>query len=86
MNFFIKKVLTLLIFTLVTFCSIKKVDNVHGIINLDNKAKSLNEGLINKNDVIKNLGPPPLKEFNNSDIWIYFEVRDTRNIYGTKKL
>jgi len=86
MNFFIKKVLTLLVFTLVTFCSIKKVDNVHGIINLDNKAKSLNEGLINKNDVIKNLGPPPLKEFNNSDIWIYFEVRDTRNIYGTKKI
>ena len=42
--------------------------------------------LIYKNDVIKNLGPPPLKEFNNSDIWIYFEVRDTRNIYGTKKI
>ena len=86
MNFFIKKVLTLLIFTLITFCSIKKVDNVHGIINLDNKAKSLNEGSINKNDVIKNLGPPPLKEFNNSDIWIYFEVRDTRNIYGNKQI
>ena len=86
MNFFIKKVLTLLIFTLVTFCSIKKVDNVHGIINLDNKAKSLNEGSINKNDVIKNLGPPPLKEFNNSDIWIYFEVRDTRSIYGNKQI
>ena len=86
MNFIIKKFLILLIFNLVVFCSYKKINNIHGIVNLDNKAKYLEEGTSNKNDVIKNLGAPLLKEINNLDIWLYFEVRDTKNIYGSKKI
>jgi len=86
MNFFIKKVLTLLIFTLVTFCSIKKVDNVHGVINLAKKAKDLNKGVNNKNDVRKALGTPPLRDQNDLNKWIYIEVRDTKNLFGEKKI
>jgi len=86
MIYLIKKFLIILIFILTSFCSMKKVDNIHGVTNLENKSNSLEIGVANKNDIIINLGSAPLKEFKNSDTWLYFEIRDTRNFLGTKKI
>ena len=86
MKLLVKKIIIILIFLSITFCSFKKIDDVHGIINLDNKFKSLEEGVTNKNDVIVDLGPPPIKEYQNLNTWVYFEVRSSRNIYGFKEI
>ena len=86
MKLLLQKIVIILIFLSITFCSFKKIDDVHGIVNLDNKYKTLREGVTNKNDVIVDLGPPPLKEYQNLNTWIYVEVRTTRNIYGAKEI
>ena len=86
MNLLLKKILLVLLFFLITFCSVKKINKVHGIVSLELKSKTIIEGVQNKNDIIKNLGPPPLQEFTDKNTWIYLEVVETRNIYGSKKL
>ena len=82
----VQKIILIFIFLSITFCSFKKIDDVHGIINLDSKSKTLKEGVTNKNDVIFNFGPPPIKEYQNLNTWVYFEVRSTKNIYGFKEI
>jgi len=86
MNIFLKIFIIFVLSTINYSCSIKKVDNVHGVINLAKKAKDLNKGINNKNDVRKVLGPPPLRDPNDLNIWIYIEVRDTKNLLGSKKI
>ncbi len=45
----------------------------HGILFIENRAKSLVIQKSNKNDVLKVLGNPHSKSINNEDRWIYFE-------------
>ena len=70
--------LTLVIF-IVTSCSIKPVDNYHGVSFLENKQKKLTINKSNKNDIIKNLGAPSTKSILNSDLWIYIENRKSKS-------
>ena len=66
-----------------TSCTFNKIDNVHGVPNLKNKSKLLKLKKTNKNDIVKLLGPPPLKNEKERK-WTYFEVRETKTKFGKK--
>ena len=84
MKYLKKTSIILIIFYLVTTCSYKKVNELHGTANLNSKAEILKENLHNKNDVVNFLGFSSLQEFNEIDTWYYFELRETRNLLGKK--
>ena len=58
-----------------TSCSLKPVDNYHGVAFLDKKQKELSINKSNKNDIIKILGAPSTKSILENDLWIYIENR-----------
>ena len=58
-----------------TSCSMKPVDNYHGVAFLDKKQKELSINKSNKNDIIKILGAPSTKSILENDLWIYIENR-----------
>ena len=58
-----------------TSCSMKPVDNYHGVAFLDKKQKKLSINKSNKNDIIKILGAPSTKSILENDLWIYIENR-----------
>jgi len=82
--FIIKKIIILFTFFLIS-CTLNKIDNIHGISNLENKLKLIKPNITNKNDIIKILGPSPL-EFNENRRWSYFEVRETKTKYGKRDI
>lgn len=84
MSIFLKIILTFIIIFLQS-CSLEKIDNVHGITNLQVKTKNIKLNSSNKNDVKNILGPAPITS-ENDKIWSYFEVRETRNKIGQKKI
>tara|TARA_B100000795_G_scaffold82451_1_gene59705 strand:- start:205 stop:675 length:471 start_codon:yes stop_codon:yes gene_type:complete len=63
----------LIIFLLITNCTLNKVINNHGVNFLDKKEKKLKINKSNKNDILKLLGPPSTKSSFKEDIWIYIE-------------
>jgi outer membrane protein assembly factor BamE (lipoprotein component of BamABCDE complex) len=70
--------LTLIIF-IVTSCSIKPVDNYHGVAFLEKKQKKLSINKSNKNDIIKILGAPSTESVFDDDLWIYIENRKSKS-------
>lgn len=63
----------LLLFIILSACQIQDPLKTHGIIYLENRSKKLIIDKTNKNDVIRIIGAPQIKnEINNSD-WIYIE-------------
>ena len=60
-------------------CSLKPVDNFHGISFLDEKQKKLFINSSNKNDIIKILGSPSTKSILEDNIWIYIENRKSKS-------
>lgn len=82
---FIKKKITILFTFFLISCTLNKIDNIHGISNLENKLKLIKPNLTNKNDIIKILGPAPL-EYNEDRRWSYFEVRETKTKYGKREI
>ena len=70
--------LTLIIF-IVTSCSIKPVDNFHGVAFLEKKQKKLSINKSNKNDIIKVLGAPSTESVFDDDLWIYIESRKSKS-------
>ena len=67
------------IFFIVTSCSIKPVDNFHGVAFLDKKQKKLFINKSNKNDIIKLLGAPSTESVLEDDLWIYIENRKSKS-------
>ena len=63
----------------VTSCTIKPVDDFHGIIFLEEKQKKLSINKSNKNDIIKILGTPSTQSILEDDIWIYIENRKSKS-------
>ena len=61
------------IFFILLGCQLQDPDKNHGILFLDNRSDKLTVNKTNKNDVIKILGQPHAKTFNEDDIWIYIE-------------
>ena len=82
----ILKKLSILFFTLFfASCTLNKIDNVHGISNLKNKIKLIKINETNKNDILKIMGPAPIKTKEDKR-WTYFEVRETKTKYGKRDI
>ena len=75
-----------IIFLFITFlillgCQLQEPAKNHGILFLDNRSKKLTINKSNKNDVIKILGQPHSKTFDQNDTWIYIERTLTKGKY-----
>ena len=60
-------------FIILIGCQLQEPNKNHGILFIENRAKSLVLKKSNKNDVLKVLGNPHSKSINDEDRWIYFE-------------
>ena len=60
-------------------CSLKPIDNFHGVSFLEEKQKKLFINISNKNDIIKALGAPSTKSIFEDNIWIYIENRKSKS-------
>jgi outer membrane protein assembly factor BamE (lipoprotein component of BamABCDE complex) len=60
-------------------CSLKPIDNFHGVSFLEEKQKKLFVNTSNKNDIIKALGAPSTKSILEDNIWIYIENRKSKS-------
>ena len=69
------------IFFILLGCQLQEPAKNHGILFLDNRSEKLTVNESNKNDVIKILGQPHTKTFNEEDIWIYIERTLTKGKY-----
>ena len=81
----LKKFYILSLTLFISSCTLNKIDNVHGISNLKNKIKLIKIGSSNKNDVNLILGPAPLED-KETNKFLYFEVRETKNKLGKKNI
>ena len=62
-----------------TSCSLKPINNYHGVAFLEKKQQALLINKSNKNDIIKILGSPSTKSILENDIWIYIENRKSKS-------
>ena len=67
-----------LIILVATSCSVKPIDNYHGVAFLEKKQEALLTNKSNKNDIIKILGSPSTQSILENDLWIYIENRKTK--------
>ena len=63
----------LILFVILIGCQLQDTKKTHGIIYLENRSKTLKIDSSNKNDVIKVLGKPQIKSFDDDNVWIYAE-------------
>ena len=74
---FIKKfhnnLLYLLVFIILISCKLQEPLKTHGIIFLENRSQKLVVNQSNKNDVIRIMGRPHIKEDEINQSWIYLE-------------
>ena len=70
-----------IIFLILLGCQLQEPAKNHGILFLDNRSKKLTINKSNKNDVIKILGQPHSKTFDQDDTWIYIERTLTKGKY-----
>tara|TARA_B110000444_G_C18538520_1_gene454561 strand:+ start:95 stop:562 length:468 start_codon:yes stop_codon:yes gene_type:complete len=68
---------------IITGCSLNKVVKHHGVHNLDKKQLKFKINYTNKNDIIKEIGPPSTKSSFDNDVLIYIE-RKTSSAKLTK--
>ena len=68
-----KVISSLLLFVILIGCQFQESIKTHGIVYLENRSKMLNIKQSNKNDVIKAIGQPQIKSYDNDDMWIYIE-------------
>ena len=68
-----KKIYLLIIFILISNCSLKKVVQHHGVHNLEIKQTKLKVNQSNRNDIIDLIGPPSTKSKFDNDLYIYIE-------------
>lgn len=75
MLFFFKNHILILIsiFFILIGCQLKEPTKVHGILFLENRSNQLVIKKNNKNDVLKIVGNPHAKSYNDDDTWIYIE-------------
>jgi len=77
---FMNKLLYIIFIILVaTSCSLKPIDNYHGVAFLEKKQKKLSINKSNKNDIIQILGAPSTESILEEDLWIYIENRKSKS-------
>ena len=81
MYFLFKNKLLYIIFIILvaTSCSLKPIDNYHGVAFLEKKQKKLSINKSNKNDIIQILGAPSTESILEEDLWIYIENRKSKS-------
>ena len=62
-----------------TSCSLKPINDYHGVAFLDEKQKKLSINRSNKNDILELLGAPSTESILENDLWIYIENRKSRS-------
>ena len=67
------------IILIATSCSLKPIDNYHGVAFLEKKQEKLLINKSNKNDIIKILGAPSTESILEDDLWIYIENRKSKS-------
>ena len=83
-----KKILILL-FVLLSSCSLNKVVLHHGVHNLEKKQTKLKVNYTNKNDIIRLIGPPSTENNFDNEVYIYIERKTSGSKLtklGKKKL
>ena len=75
MSFFNKhcNIITILILTILLGCQLQDPDKSHGIVFLENRSNKLTLNKSNKNDVIRTIGVPHIKDEQDENNWIYLE-------------
>ena len=75
MFFFFKNhnILIFAILLILAGCQLKEPTKNHGILFLENRSKQLTSNKNNKNDVLRLIGNPHSKSFNDENTWIYIE-------------
>ena len=69
-----KKLFIFLLLSLfISACTLKKVEEIHGVRFLDKKQEKLTINKSNKNDILKLLGSPSKKSTFDKNLWIYIE-------------
>tara|TARA_B110001452_G_C15121862_1_gene391010 strand:+ start:473 stop:934 length:462 start_codon:yes stop_codon:yes gene_type:complete len=84
-----KKTYLIIIFLVVSNCTLNKVIKHHGVNFLENKQKKLELLISNRNDIASLLGPASVKSSFDNDVWIYIERKTTASeikTLGRKKL
>jgi len=61
------------LFLILIGCQLQEPTKTHGILFLENRSNQLTVKKNNKNDVLKLIGSPHSRSFNNKDEWIYIE-------------
>jgi len=65
--------ISLLLLFILLGCQLQDPDKNHGIIFLENRSNKLILNKSNKNDVLKIIGNPHSKSFDDDNTWIYIE-------------
>jgi len=65
--------LFLIIIFIFSACTLKKVEETHGVRFLEKKQEKLTINKSNKNDILKLLGSPSTKSIFDNNLWIYIE-------------
>ena len=75
MFFFFKNhnILIFAILLILAGCQLKEPTKNHGILFLENRSKQLTSNKNNKNDVLRLIGNPHSKSFDDENTWIYIE-------------
>ena len=84
-----KNLIFILIFIVISNCTLNKVVKHHGVHYLEKKHKTLQISTSNKNDILNLLGPPSTKSTLDNDVWIYIERKTTTSeirTLGRKKI
>ena len=83
------KIFIIIVFFVITNCTLNKVVKHHGIHFLEVKQKKLSITTTNKNDILTLLGPPSTKSTFDNDVWIYIERKTSKGsliTLGKKKM
>ena len=67
------KIIIIISFFILTNCQLQDPIKTHGIIYLENRSKKLEINKSNKNDAIRILGRPQIKDDIDQNTWIYIE-------------
>ena len=86
---FVIKYFFVILFTFIINCSGNKVSNYHGVKSLEVKFDQIELNTMNKNDLVKLIGPPSIKSDFNKNKWFYLERLKTNQSlfkFGSQKI
>ena len=69
------RIFIIFLFLFTTNCSTNKVSNNHGLISLQAKFEKITVNETNKNDILKNIGPPSSVSKFDKNKWFYIQTK-----------